>query len=295
LEVKAGVPQVSIVGPFLFNLFVADLSYFVDCLKVRYADDTTLMISSSNPEDLKDTAESHLTIVSTWFKDNLLLINTAKTQIMILGSYAPEKWRDFSIDVDGITIRPELTIKLLGVVLDAQLSLEKQISSILKKAGNALRLARNVKKVLSPDLRKMLLTCYVLPHLLYCCSLLITVKKGQLSRLESFVKTAKRSLLVNDLDISISEQSNKRALIRLHQALFTGVPRSFSDNIKTSSGKYNTKTMRILLPATRTNILHNSVTFLASKLWNHLPLEMNTRKTNGSTKAFKNSLSSLTL
>ena len=40
--VEFGVPQGSILGPVLFNLYAADLQKKLDCLCYQYADDTTL-------------------------------------------------------------------------------------------------------------------------------------------------------------------------------------------------------------------------------------------------------------
>ena len=78
--IQHGVPQGSILGPLLFNLFINDLTYFVNDAKLRlYADDTTLYLSHPNKYALESRSQSKFDVLQSWFKRNYLSINESKT------------------------------------------------------------------------------------------------------------------------------------------------------------------------------------------------------------------------
>ena len=71
--IQHGIPQGSILGPLLFNLFINDLTYFVNDAKLRlYADDTTLYLSHSNQYALESRSQSKFDVLQSWFKCNYL-------------------------------------------------------------------------------------------------------------------------------------------------------------------------------------------------------------------------------
>jgi hypothetical protein len=82
--VGRGVPQGSVLGPLLFNIFVNDMPNAVGSSEVNlYADDTTLYHSSKNLSDLKHTVETDVESVNKWIDDNGLVMNSTKTQSML--------------------------------------------------------------------------------------------------------------------------------------------------------------------------------------------------------------------
>ena len=59
--IKTGVPQVSLLGPLLFNMYVNDINYFITNTSLRlYADDTTQYASDVSPMVLQFVINSDL-------------------------------------------------------------------------------------------------------------------------------------------------------------------------------------------------------------------------------------------
>ena len=84
-DVIAGVPQGSIDGPLLFNLFINDLVFFIEqCTLSNYADDNNLSISGEDKELIKSMLSSDFMIVEDWFFENYMILNPGKCHFMCI-------------------------------------------------------------------------------------------------------------------------------------------------------------------------------------------------------------------
>ena len=147
-ELRVGLPQGSLLGPLLFNIFINDLNYAVPDVSLRlYADDTTLYASDVSPIALQFVVNRGLSRLSEWFDANYLLINNAKTQALPIG---PCKY-DFDLTLHGSGVTKLPSIRILGVELDSMLNFIEHISSQLKKAYAKTGALRRIRHFVPMD------------------------------------------------------------------------------------------------------------------------------------------------
>ena len=74
--VNSGVPQGSILGPTLFLIYFNDFSdCLIHCDVIQFADDTVILVSAKNIDEIEKMLNSNLKNISQYFVENELVIN----------------------------------------------------------------------------------------------------------------------------------------------------------------------------------------------------------------------------
>lgn len=80
LGIACGVPQGSVLGPKLFNVYINDIFNVSQALKlILFADDTNIFYSSDNYNELVTVVNMELKAIKKWMDLNKLSLNIGKT------------------------------------------------------------------------------------------------------------------------------------------------------------------------------------------------------------------------
>ena len=126
-SINLSVPQGSILGPLLFNVFINDLTSLQDCETVLFADDATLIISGVSFDEISQCAYRVLANLRAWCLQNQMDINLKKTKSMCFNLNA------INLIYDNVLIEHITQFMLLGMLIDSKLSFRNNCDIIDRK------------------------------------------------------------------------------------------------------------------------------------------------------------------
>ena len=273
-ELIYGVPQGSILGPLLFNIFINDMFYFIKETKIaNYADDNTVYTVDKNIQNLLQTLENETNLILDWFRKNEMKPNDDKCHLIVCNQ---EK---LSVTLGNESIDSTDTVELLGITIDKNLNFTEHVSDLCKRGNQKLHALARISKYLKEDKLILIMKTFIRSQFNYCPLVWMFHNRTLNNKINKLHERALRiaykddnssfqELLDKDNSVTIHHKNLQRLAVEMYkvknhlsplpmQALFTEKINQYdlrnkrswvSDNIRTVN--YGTETIRNMGPKT---------------------------------------------
>ena len=142
MTTSAGVPQGSVLGPYLFLLYINDIVEKINTNIRLFADDTSLFTVIENQESIQLLNED-LIEIAQWSDDWLIILNHTKTNSMTFTRKKETNWDDAKFN--NVVIKDNKTHTHLGITFSSDATWGDHVQRIYEKAATRLNIMRMLK------------------------------------------------------------------------------------------------------------------------------------------------------
>jgi hypothetical protein len=163
LPVRVGVPQGSVLGPLLFNIFINDITSIPNSNSILFADDAVFYVHGATFEEALGKMNTIIANLTIWLKNNKLLPHENKTKLMLVTPRRPPILPDMLFN--NVKLEWIDKITYLGLVIDNKLSYSSHISELLCKLSKSHGAIYAVSGLLPRPALRTLYFSLVYPHI----------------------------------------------------------------------------------------------------------------------------------
>ncbi len=294
LPINFGVPQGSILGPILFSLYVNDLPLYLKDSCELFCDDTTVHTSSSSLNCVSKSLQNSANNLSEWCKLNHMLLNPQKTKLMLITTR--QKRQNLTSQLPAVFIDNQIiaevdTHKVLGIVIDNNLSWSSHVKTLCKTISKQVYQLCKIKHFLNVHSRKIFLDAHILSSISYGSTLYDSASANIMKPLISMHKRAVKAVLLKSTSLVETDYKSLGILplklmfsfnkgLFMHKITSGLAPR----NIVSKFSANSRDTTKLDVPVPRLDLFKTSLLYSGSVIWNSLPYNLRCVKKSSSFK-----------
>ena len=211
-ELFLGVPQGSVLGPLLFNIYLNDLFWINDETYVcNFADDTTFYACDQELESVLRRLEHDSLLAIEWFENNYMKLNSDKCHLLISGFKHQIHW----VDIGKDRIWESSCEKLLGINIDRHLRFNLHVKKVCRKASQKLTALGRLSKLLPLHKRRDLFKAFIESQFAYCPLVWFFHDREVNAKIDRLHERSLR-LVYEDYNSTFEELLRKDNSVRIH-------------------------------------------------------------------------------